>query len=911
MVNTIVSCSEKETASTHINKAKTYITQNKLDEGIIELKNAIKQEPKNAEARFLLGKLYLQQGSAFEAVKELEKAKKLKYTNHKTIPLLARAYMLINSDDDILALNEQASKLPDEVRIQFLAYKTLAALRTENTELAKETEKFANDLSNSNSYSLLASTYLYLSENKLEFAKAKIVKLLETSQNIPDALMLKGQIDTALGNHDEAIKSYLKYAKLQPKSGVVSLFLADAYLNEKKFDEAEEYADSILSQIPNQPLAHYIKAVTRFENKDFKLASKHAEQAFLVDFNTPKLRLVAGASAFYQNNFEQSYYHLGMLIKHLPADHPAKKMFAISQLQLGLVSEITETLGGFTAQTKSDAQFLSTLSFQLAEIGAVEDAKVLANKATLNNESGNAEEKARSGLLKLMLNDPTAIESLESAITLKPDMLEAELALAAVAVKANDFDKALEIAMKLEGKYPDKPASYNVMASVYLKQGKTDFAKKALNKSLALQPKNFFALPQLIDLNMGAGNTTEVKRLSKLALDYFPDNTRVLKQQYAISRTDEVNRKQATQRVKALYASDKSNIAFGELYSEVLLDYKKYKEAIKVINGYPVSIQLPKKVWQLKVFAQRKVNSGEPLISMLELWSKTNPYHVEPILLLVDFYLKSKNLQKALSVIEDGLVANKASNSLLKIAKMQTLLDGRKLSQAKSFYKEFASGDMNKKIIDGMKGRILLLENKFAQATPLLLSFYTTFPSSQAVMLLAVSHKGEGHTDNAIATLKVYLVEHSNDNNVRSLLANYYLETAPEKSIPLYEAMLAVQPNNIMFLNNLAWLNLEDHNLQLALKYSASAIELAPNHPSVLDTRGMVLFKSGERKLALKVLKKAYELSKGQDIDTALNLVEVLISNKENIEALTILRDTNTQNRKQEERAKYLKALAG
>ena len=76
-------CSDNENAGTYLIKAKTHLSANQVNEGMIELKNALKLEPKNAEVRFLLGQLYLSQGRGLEAVKELERAKQLKYSLEK------------------------------------------------------------------------------------------------------------------------------------------------------------------------------------------------------------------------------------------------------------------------------------------------------------------------------------------------------------------------------------------------------------------------------------------------------------------------------------------------------------------------------------------------------------------------------------------------------------------------------------------------------------------------------------------------------------------------------------------------------------------------------------------------------------------------------------------------------------
>jgi len=909
LINGMVACSKSETADAHINKANTFINEKKFDEGIIELKNAIKKAPKNKSARFLLGQLYLQQGSGFEAIKELEKAHELKYTSSKVIPLLARAYLIIKSDEDVIALNEEALKLPDEVRSQYLAYNTLANIRTQDNESAKKSELLSNQLTTTTTYSYLTSAYVLLSENSLEAAKSKVNMSLELSPENPDSIMLLGQINTALGLHNEASENYLKYAELQPKSSLIVLLLADSALKDKSFENAEKYADVILNKIPNQPFAHYIKSVARFEVQDYKEASTHAEQAELFGFNSPQLKLVAGASSYFLGNFEQSYHHLSSVIKYLPADHPAMKMFAISQLQLGLVGDITDTLNDFTATNVQDEKFLSSLSIQLAEIGAIDDAKLLAAKVT-NKQSDNAEENIRTGILKLMLNDPSGMTNLQNALTLKPDMLSAELALVSAAIQVNDFDKALEISKKWQEKYPEKPAAFNVLATIYLKQGKLDLAKTNLNKSLKLLPENNFAISNLMKIALIKNEITEATRLSELGVSLFPEDEKMLKQYYIVARGDDEKKALASAKIKALFESKSDNLKLGLLYAEILIDENNYKEALTIVDSFEASIRSPNKLWQLKVIAHRNINEGTGLPAVIEQWAKTNPYALEPVILLVDQHMRKREADSALRVIDRALKGFQKNNVMLKVAKMQILLDSRKLQEAKYFYPEFSGNEMNEKVIQGVDGRIFLLEHNYIKAVPLLKSLYGNVSSSQNIILLAIAQKGAQQDKEAITSLEVFLEKNTTDTKVRSLLANYYLEKESEKAIPLYEDMLITRPDNVIFLNNLAWLNLENGNLEFALQYSEKAAELAPKHPNVIDTRGMVLLKSGDKVGAWKTLLKAYHLSKKKDISITFNYAEALIVNDQNEEAISILERIIPNNDKDRERKLFLMDLA-
>jgi putative PEP-CTERM system TPR-repeat lipoprotein len=670
----------------------------------------------------------------------------------------------------------------------------------------------------------------------------------------------------------------------------IILFLAESLLKEGKFDEAESYADVILEQASNQPFAHYIKATSRFDSKDYLAASKHAEKALRANFNQIQLKLIAGASAYFQQNFEQAHHHLSSILKFLPSEHPARKMYVVSLLQLGKIDGINDALAGFTSSTKEDDVFLSSLSFQLAELGAYEDAKVLVNKSSSKlKDADDAEEIVRQGIVKLMLNDPTGVQNLKDAIKLAPDLKSAELALAFASIKSNDFEPALAISKKWQEKYPKEPVSYNILAAVYLKQGQLELAKETLNKSLTIQPNNLFAYNELINLAQRQGDVEEAKKISKVALAIFPKNAKVLKNHYIIFKDNDIVKEQTFNTIKALHESDKADLSYGLLFTEILIAADKNKAAVKVIESFKTSINSPKKRWQLNVIAHRNLGNKEKQQSVIDNWHITNPYHLEPILLTLDHYIKVQQLDKALTFVDKNLLANHKNNLVLKLVKMQILLSDNKLIGAKVLLHDMSKQNLQKEVYDGFQGRIYLLEKKYNQAIPLLKNAYDKFPSRQNVLFLAVAHQANGQKNDAIIILEQYLEKKPTDDRVHSVLADLYLKTQPQKAADAYAKIIKRQPKNIVILNNLAWLNMESGNLDLALKYSKKANELAPNHPNVVDTRGMVLLKSGKKIDAWKALLKAYELSKGKDHSITLNYAEVLINNKQKQEAIDLI----------------------
>tara|TARA_B110000495_G_C23043596_1_gene628314 strand:- start:1839 stop:4637 length:2799 start_codon:yes stop_codon:yes gene_type:complete len=892
-----VSCGEKQTASSHIATAKSLNETSQINQVIIELKNAIQLEPKNAEARYLLGQSYLNQGSGVNAAKELEKALSLQFPHNEVIPSLARAYLLTEDDTGILSLDEHSDKLSNTAKAQYYAYKVLAALRAEDKVVAESAAALANTAAPNDVYALIASSYLKLANNAHEDAEKLIAQALVIAPNNPDALMLQGQISTAVKDYVQASKSYARYVELQPLSGIGSIYLTESLLKEQRFDEAEAYADSILTNFPNQAFAHYVKAAVKFQSKDYKAAKMHAEKALTSNFNKPYLQLIAGISAYFLNSYEQSYMHLKPVVRYLAPEHPARKMFAYNQLQLGLVTDLNESIGELNPTSDADINFLSSLSFQLAKIGAFEQAKEISEKLITqasSEETSSAESNMREGFLKLMLNDPSGIKDLEKAVEQDPNMKGAELTIAYLAIETGDFEQAERIAKKWQAAYPEKVEGFNIQAAIYIKQGNFELAATTLHKSLELQAENLFALRELTRLSLRQGKKDEAKQWSSKAILLFPKNVSILKQHYFMVKDD-----LTLEKIKMLYENEKTNIQYGMLYAEVLLELAKFNQADEVLASYPTSIKSPKKLWQLKIITKMKQNNNAEMQKIAQDWLLTNPYQIEPVLLLVNSYSVAKELNRALSLIDKAMISQPNNAKVLQLAKMKLLLDSNKVHDAKDLLQALEQQGLSETNRQGMQGRILLLEGDYVNALPLLERFYQAIPSSQNAIFIAVANARNNQREKAIAGLEQHLDKDPQADKIRALLANFYTQSNPEKAIQSYEVIVEAQPNNAIALNNLAWLNLESSNYEAALAYAEKAYELAGSIANISDTYGQVLLKSGDKVAALVKADEAYSISLGKDIDIALNYIELLILNNKVDMAKKLLTEVKPKSDKQ------------
>ena len=893
-------CSKKEDTDSYLVKAKSYIKDKKINESVIELKNAIRTDINNAEARFILGQTYLSEGNAVDAVKELERAKELKYSNELLIPLLARAYILTESDDDVISLSDEAKSLDTEVLTQYLAYKTLAALRSEQVKMAQSSAQLAKSIKPTSFYSQLAQAYIVFSEREFEQASVIVKDILAISADNPDTLMLQGQLATAMKNYEQAAKSFEHYLLVQPKSGIVQLLLADSLLKSEQFEKAEQYADAILASISTQPFANYVKAMVRFQSKDYANASEHAEVALSANFNQFNLKLVAGASAFYLNNWEQANLHLSALSQYLPPEHQAKKMLAVSQLELGLINDINETLSDFSSSNKSDSQFIASLSYKLLELGAVNEAKELVEKnENINDDAANT---ARQGLLKLMLNDPSGMKNLENAIKLNPDLIEAELALAYAAVQSGDIEQAREIAIKWKKEYPEKAGSSNLMAMIFIKEKDYIKAEKALNESLNKEKNNIFALIEQVNSARYQGKIELAKERANNLIVLYPDNGKIQKLYFDLHRNDD-----AVEIIVSSYKRDKSNIKKALLASEALIRLKKSDEAFEILNSIKQDPKLPKRFWQLLLLAHKQQQNEKEILLTLEQWREISPYHLEPSILLVEYYTSKRDYKRAISVVNRAF-EHHPDNLTLQLVKMQLLLNAKELHQAKELYSKLEKRDIKKQLKMGIEGRILLLDKKFKQAIPKLTIFYQAYPSDKNAIYLASAYQRSADESGAIEVLESFLNNNNNDR-VRVILASIYLNSNKDKAIQNYETISKTQPNSVVVNNNLAWLYMEKGDLDNALQFAEKAYSIAPDVANVVDTYSQILLKNGEKRSALEKAALASELSDGEDIDIQLNYIETLLANSRKNQAKSLLDKIKLNTKEQKSKHANLVAL--
>ena len=239
-------CSPVKTTTEYIESATTLVTNNHINAAIIELKNAIKEDPKSTLARYTLGKIYLEQGDLLPAIKELTLASQDSSLFNEVIPQLAQAYQMNGDELKLLELIEIADNLNDISKLNLTVSISIYYSQHNNSDKAQEYLDKAINISEDNTYSQFAKAWLKSSIQQTDDALILVKKVLASSPELSEALLLQGHLLSAKKHFLEAAESYQEYSKMHPLQHQVKLFVASNLISAEENEKAEIIVSQLL-----------------------------------------------------------------------------------------------------------------------------------------------------------------------------------------------------------------------------------------------------------------------------------------------------------------------------------------------------------------------------------------------------------------------------------------------------------------------------------------------------------------------------------------------------------------------------------------------------------------------------------------------------------------------------------------
>jgi len=401
----------------------------------------------------------------------------------------------------------------------------------------------------------------------------------------------------------------------------------------------------------------------------------------------------------------------------------------------------------------------------------------------------------------------TIIEILKKKINNDPDDVEWEYQLASVYFTQGKAKKSIRILDKIEKERGFSEKITLLKASVYESNEKYDMAKKEIEKVMTLFPEAVQFRIVAAELCMKDGKQNE-------AADYYQeileiDSTNI----FALTNLTDYYRKQKDYHNSFKYLT--------RSFNNTQIDVKRKM----AIMSYYLSEE------------EFKMNYPDELDDLIQAFISAHPDETEGRLIAADFYIESRNYDKAFYQLQAYLEKKPGNYQLY----MQAIL----LANAASLNKE-----------------LIMISDRALEQYP---------DSSDIRFFKGIGYYEEGEYEllienfNNIALDEFTVKEYTSQSKMLYAEAFYRLEDY-SRSDSLFEALIIEEPDNYMILNNYSYYLAErGAKLKKAKEWSGATIRNNPENATFLDTYAWVLFKLKEYEEAERYILIAMEKGGAND----------------------------------------------
>ena len=850
----LFACGENKTATEYVDNAKRHLADGEFTAATIELKNALKSEADNAEARWLLGKIYYDLNDMPSADKELRRARQLGVPAEQVSPLLAQAFLKQGKFAELQALS--AEGLGGEPLAMLLSAQGLGRLAqgelAEAGELIERAVGEAPDLA----YAQMAKAHLLQMGGDELLVRAQLDVVFALDANYSPALSLLGDLEMRQNKLQAAEQAYSRALDNTLDSTDTfndHLKRALVLVALQQHDRAQDDVSYLLARAPKHPSVNYVQGLIYFQQKNLVEAKAALNLALPAKGRYPQVLYYLAAVHLLEGNQEQAAAYIGEFHAIAPGNVAGRKLLAKIRLDEKNYTEVEALVRPVLALGLNDAGAMNLLANALLRQGKTDEAiDLLSEVAELAPDSSVAQMRLGAGLLAS--GEQAGVEHIESALRLDPDYQQGEILLVLNYLRQNELEKALQAAEAYRQRQPDIATSHNLLGRVHMTAKRKAEARKAFQRAREVAPGDPFACQSLALFAMQEQQHSVAEGFYQEILAHHKDNLPALLKLAALKQQDgdeagmleylERGMETNTNATQPRLVLARHYLSKGrpEKVAVVLSGLQEGSENAEVLHVAGLaqlaeedyhSAQLSfDKLLQLKpgvasghyLLARAHEGAGrhEFVESGLHKAIELAPDYIEPRVALARLSLKKKDTK----AFEEQL------ERLEILAPQSPVIWSLQVARAR--------------LKDDKPGELAIYEKAFQQ-----------LPSTSTMLNLAGQKLSRGDTRGARDLYQSWIAGNPKDVAARLALANMQIKEGDTGlAVAQYQRVLSIEANNLVALNNLAWF-LRDSNAKQALEYAQRAVEVDGEAAAIQDTLAMALLADGQFSEAKDAIAKA------------------------------------------------------
>lgn len=858
---TMVACGKADISDAeYVNRAKQQQATGQLKASLIELKNALQQNPNNSEARLLLGELYILVGDGAASEKEIKKAMSLGISGEYVDKLLGRSLLLQHRYIDVLKMLENNDVLSQP---ELLVLRGEAQLGLRNVTQAVAAFKQAISIEPDTKRAQLGLARIELDNNNHDSAAERVEIVIAKNRNDAEAWLIKGEVANRQGNVEEALAGYRQSINLSPKmmptfiSMEAHSGLARLLIRQNKFDEAEQHIKHLLKVASKFSIPNYLAALLAYEKKQYDEAKNYLQVALKIAPENLASILLLGSTNYILGNLEQAQSQLSTVVAEKPNFLAARMLLAEVRLRQHQSDHALDTLEPALLQAPSDARLLAMVGQAALRSGELERGRKILQSA-VSKQPNSSGLRAQLAMLYLAEgNDTLAARELEQAIKSGAGAQKEQALLALTYMRQKKFNLALEIAQRLVKENPEKAYPENFLGLIFLEMGNIRKAREAFDKSLQINPDFFTATLNLARLNILEGRMDAARTRVESILARDDQNVPAIlilaqlasgdkDDQQAIKWLERARKADANALVPRLVLA-KYYVRTGDIH--LALEVVREAKGFSLGNAHALDV-----IARVELSAKKYAVAAQTFEKIIKLKPQADAYFWQAIAHIQGGNTSSARVafRAALQLKPDHLRAA----TLLAVMDMDGGDSEKALQQASKIKRQHPMSPNGFELEGDIQVRI----KHDAKAIQAYEAAAKRGGGSRITLKQASALRRTQGNKPAIGFVSKWLEKYPGDIKARYMQAAMYeSEGKRENAIGEFKKILEHDPSNITALNDIAWLLHQKNHTDEALIYADRAYKLDPQSGVVLDTYGWIMLADGQTKAALGFLRQAYD----------------------------------------------------
>jgi cellulose synthase operon protein C len=609
-----------------------YRDQNKLREAAIQYANAVQVDPRFAEAHYQLGETYLKLRDYNRAFVEFSRTVEITPDNFQAHAEIANMMIAVATTNR----NPDGSINHDYLK---QAQPHLDVLRAEQPDNPETRVAWAN---------------FYAAQDNLPAALQEMQKAVAVDPGRAESYLGLALLQLRANLPDQAEINFKKAAERGPKVMNVQLALGGFYQSRNRLPEAEQQFKHAIEVDPKDPAprAAYVRLLmTEGKKPDAEAFLKQVKNDF--PDNSEGYRML-GDFYFANGDLDHATEEYSSIYSAHPKDAQVKKNYVQLLILKNRLDEATKLDDQLLKENAHDVDALvyrGQLQIRRNDpAGAVDSLQ-----QALKNDSNNAVAHYHLGLAYgLQHNDAQADAELHAAVALRPDLTDAQRALASLQMRRGDFDGLMQTAQQIIAGAPGAPDGYLTRALAEMNRQKYPEAEQDMRKATELAPANPAPYVQMGNLLLTEKKYPEAIKSYQQALDRDPASTDGLQgvmNAYMVQKQTD----QAIAAAQAQIAKSPNNSGFYDLLGTALFEKKDYGAADAAFHR---SIDLDKNNSDaLLKLAQTQGAEGSvsQALATYQQSIKDHPREISFYLLAGMLYESQRNWEQARSMYQQAL----------------------------------------------------------------------------------------------------------------------------------------------------------------------------------------------------------------------------------------------------------------